>query len=114
MAVGLEGDDTVHVYAVPGFTKNISARARHGNTEGVNQLDFNSDDSKMITCGDDGYVNERNTNNLQSASMSFQQVLDSSFDAVSCKYSTLDRIGSSGMKGRVYYHNSNGVGIQDG
>lgn len=37
LAVGLAGDDTIHIYNVPAFTLNISASARHtGAGTGVN------------------------------------------------------------------------------
>lgn len=98
LAVGQVGDDTIRVYNVPAFTLNATFRAEHGNTETVYELDFNSDDTKMVTCGSNGYVNQRV---LSSGSYDFKVAIDTTKNVISCKYASNDKIGLSCDNGRM-------------
>lgn len=55
------GTDTIIIYNVPSFTLNTTFSAEHSSSNtNIFELDFNSDDTNLITCGSDGYVNQRN------------------------------------------------------
>lgn len=62
----------------------------------------------MVTCGEDGFVNERNTNSLGSSATSFKTLLRNTAQAISCKYSELNQIGSSSTEGKLNLHQING------
>lgn len=85
LAVGQANDDTINIYNVPAFTFRNSFRAEHGNSETVYELDWNSDDSKMLTCASDGKVNQRV---LSDGSYDFKKSIDTSNNVITCKYSS--------------------------
>lgn len=99
LGVGTTSDDTIRIYNVPAFTLNASFRAEHGNTETVFELDFNSDDTKLATCGSDGKVNQRV---FSTGNFDFKTPIDTSKDVISCKYSSNNKIGLSCTDGQMY------------
>lgn len=98
LAVGQANDDTINIYNVPAFTFRNSFRAEHGNSETVYELDWNSDDSKMLTCASDGKVNQRV---LSDGSYDFKKSIDTSNNVITCKYSSSDRVGMATDTGRM-------------
>lgn len=106
LAVGQTGDDTIRMYNVPSFTLHSSFRAEHGNSRTVFELDFNSDDTKMVTCASDGKVNQRV---ISTGGYDFKTTIDASKDVISCKYSSNNRIGLSCTDGEMYLLKSDGT-----
>lgn len=94
LGVGQMGSDTIRIYNVPSFTLNMSFSAEHSSsTTDIFELDFSSDDSKMITCGSDGYVNQRILTNSGTSSNDWKGLIVSGKDVLTCKYSTNNRVG---------------------
>lgn len=103
------GSDTIRIYNVPSFTLNMSFSAEHSSsTTDIFELDFSSDDSKMITCGSDGYVNQRILTNSGTSSNDWKGLIVSGKDVLTCKYSTNNRVGCFCDK-QMYLLNTDGT-----
>lgn len=96
LGVGQANSDTVRIYNVPAFTLNQSFSAGHSST--IWELDFRFDDKKIVTCGDDGNVIQRNI----SAGTTEIRLLTAGKNALSCKYSRSNKIGVTCDDGNFY------------
>ena len=90
------GSDTIRIYNVPSFTLNMSFSAGHASSSTtINELDFSYDNTKIVTCGSDGYVNQRTISPF-SATTDWRTAIDNTKSIVSCKYASSGKVGISG------------------
>ena len=61
-----------------------------------------------MTCGTDGYVNQRTISPLNST-LDWRTVIDNTKSVLTCKYSTTGKIGIGCTDGKMYTLRSNGV-----
>jgi WD40 repeat protein len=82
LGVGQANTDTIRIYNVPSFTLNNSFRANHQNSSNtIWELDFNPNDTKIVTCASDGYVNQIT---ISTQITDWKRVLTNNKDSFTC------------------------------
>lgn len=107
LGVGQMSTDNIRIYNVPSFTLNMSFSAGHGSSVTINELDFSYDNTKIVTCGSDGYVNQRTISPF-SSSLDFRTQVDSSENMITCKYASTGRIGVAGTDDKIHVIRTSG------
>lgn len=107
LAVGQANSDTVRIYNVPAFTLNESFRAGHSSSsDTIWELDFSYDDLKLVTCGKDGNVIQRN---ITTGTKDWTRLLTANKNAYSCKYAITNKVGTTCDDGNFYMLKSDGT-----
>lgn len=107
LGVGQANSDTVRIYNVPEFTLNQSFKAGHSsNSTTIWELDFSFDGRKLVTCGSDGNVIQRN---ISTATIDWTRLLTANKNAYSCKFSSTNRVGVTCDDGDFYILKSDGT-----
>lgn len=77
---------------MPSFTLYKEFSAQHtSTTDTIFELDFNSDDTRLITCAKDGHINQYN---LVTDINQWKSPLDIGKDVLACKFADNDKIGA--------------------